>query len=104
VKNTGFFFALILFSDRSIDLRGSYDLKMDYIYSYMKDSTRCTFITSVNLTSCYWIPSAFIKKSLIRLKNLETLLVADTKLTNSDLKALLTALPKVRNKRYISVG
>ncbi|XP_052123703.1 uncharacterized protein LOC113205982 isoform X2 [Frankliniella occidentalis] len=64
--------------------------------SFLTFRPRAANIITIDLTSCYWLTSSFIRDLLSRLRNLENVLVADTTLSAPHLRSLLLSLPRVK--------
>lgn len=65
------------------------------LHRFLTFAPRAVNISTIDLTSCYWVTSSFILNLVSRLKQVENVLVADTPLLSKHLKQLLKILPNV---------
>ncbi|XP_034235677.1 uncharacterized protein LOC117642020 [Thrips palmi] len=71
------------------------DINKDQIKRFLALKPRADNITTIDLTSCYWLTSSFIQNLVIRLTNVQNILLADTTLIPSHLKNLLQTLSRI---------
>lgn len=72
------------------------DVLQDQIKRFLTFKPRAESITTIDFTSCYWLPSSFIHNLVNRLTNVQNVLVADTALLPSHLKQLLKNLSRIK--------
>lgn len=74
-----------------------YDTSLDQNLTrvFLTYGPRTENITTIDLTSCYWLTSSFIRNVISRLRQVENVLVADTALLPQHLKHLLLTLPRI---------
>ena len=71
-------------------------LQQGHLKAFLSNRIRAENVTSIDLTSCYWLTSSYIFNLVSRLTNLENILAADTALLPNHLKQLLQRLPRVK--------
>ena len=84
----------IIFSYRKLNFARCYTADISSM-KYFLIPEFCINVRELDLTSCYWLKSADVRKCVLKLSNLEALYVADTSVHISDIIKTLKALHQV---------
>lgn len=80
---------------RVVDFHYQTCLNQSLIKGFVTCRPRAANVTTIDLTSCYWLTSSFIRTLIGKLTQVENVLVADTALLPNHLKQLLQTLSRV---------
>ncbi|KAJ1523970.1 hypothetical protein ONE63_010516 [Megalurothrips usitatus] len=71
-------------------------IQQNLLKSFISYRPRAENVTTIDLTSCYWLTSSFINDLVSRLRQVENVLVADTALRPNHLKQLMLTLSQIK--------
>jgi len=84
----------------SLSFRRDFCISPQNLKQFFSSSLRCNNIFHINLNSCYFLSSTVLRSFLGKLKNLQSLHVADTSITASGIVSILMANPLLVNLSF----